>query len=253
MQVTPSPSPPQQRKSFWLDWRIRAAVSMALLLHLSAVVLPPLSLEGSPLASRGWYGLRAYIEAADINHGYRFFAPQPGPSHLIRYEMEMPDGQRQEGVFPDKEHSQPRLLYHRHCMLTEFLSVLHEGAVREDELERQRLADLAPQPYYPPAAESTAEVTVAPLPTEREMLTAFCRSYAQHLLADFGGRRVTIHLVRHLIPFPEDFRAGQTLDDPRLYSELFQETFEAETIAETVAPPPVAALVPIRGRAGGRR
>ncbi|MBL9124992.1 MAG: hypothetical protein JNG90_15250, partial [Planctomycetaceae bacterium] len=81
------------------------------------------------------------------------------------------------------------------------------------------------------------------------------QSYADHLLARYGARRVTIHLVRHLIPFPEDVRAGRPLDDPQLYRERFQKSFEASVEPEQAAPqpPPVAALVPIRNRGGARR
>lgn len=264
MQPTPSTNPPSQRKSLWLDWRIRAVVSLLILVHLAAVILPPTSMEGSPLASRGWYGLRAYIEAAYLNHGYHFFAPQPGPSHLIRFELELDNGDRQDGIFPSKDNNWPRLLYHRHFMLTEFLNVLNDGALREAEIERQRLAanplSNPPRPpanqqgpYYPPVAEDVVPEEAAPTTTDRELLEAYCRSYADHLLKRYQARRVTIHLVRHLIPFPEDVRAGQRLDDPQLYRELFQKTFEANWEAEGVAPPPVAQLVPIQGRAGRRR
>ena len=35
---------------------------------------------------------RPYLEAAYLDHGYAFFAPDPGPSHLVRYELEFDDG-----------------------------------------------------------------------------------------------------------------------------------------------------------------
>lgn len=252
-----NPSPPTERRSYWLDWRVRALVSLLLLLHLAAVILPPMSMEGSPLMSRGWRWMQPYIEAAYLNHGYHFFAPQPGPSHLIRYELELPDGSRKEGTFPSRDDNWPRLLYHRHFMLTEFLNVLHENALREADLERdqQRAAPVQTSQYYPPGAEpSTPPAADPPRYVDRELLEIYSHSYADHLLARHGAQRVTIRLVRHLIPFPDDIRAGMPLDDPSLYRELFQKSFVADVPqTEAVTPPPMASLVPIRSRVGGRR
>jgi len=259
---TSSTTPATERRSLWLDKKVRALVSLLILVHIAAVILPPLSMEGSPLASIGWRGLRPYIEAGYLNHGYHFFAPQPGPSHLIRYELEMPDGSRKEGEFPNREQNWPRLLYHRHFMLTEYLNVLHEGAVRETELEReQQLAQQQqpqpaqlPEPVYPPGTEPAEPTSKLPAATDRELLEAYAQSYADHLLARYGAQRVTIHLVRHLIPFPEDVRAGRPLNDPQLYREQFQKRFEAELPAEEAPQAaPVAALVPVQSRAGRRR
>lgn len=263
MQSSPTTPASPERRSLWLDSKVRALVSLLIIVHLAAVILPPLSMEGSPLASIGWRGLRPYIEAGYLNHGYHFFAPQPGPSHLIRYELEMPDGSRKEGEFPSREQNWPRLLYHRHFMLTEYLNVLHEGALRETELEReqqtqpqqqQRVQLPEPVNYYPPGSEPPEPASNLPSATDRELLEAYAQSYADHLLARYGAQRVTIHLVRHLIPFPEDVRSGRPLDDPQLYRELFQKRFEASVPpGEAVKAPPVASLVPIRGRAGRRR
>ena len=256
-----STTPASERRSLWLDNKVRALVSLLILVHIAAVILPPLSMEGSPLATIGWRGLRPYIEAAYLNHGYHFFAPQPGPSHLIRYELEMPDGSRKEGVFPSREQNWPRLLYHRHFMLTEYLNVLHEGAVRETEQEReeqlqqqQQQRVQLPEPIYPPGTEPTEPETSVVSANDRELLEEFAQSYADHLLTRYGAQRVTIHLVRHLIPFPEDVRAGRPLDDPQLYRELFQKRFEASVSpAAAAAPPPVAALVPVRAKPGRAR
>lgn len=251
-----SASSASDRRNWWQDGRIRALVSLLLIVHLAAVVLPPLSMEGSPLAGYGWRALRPYIEAGYLNHGYHFFAPQPGPSHLIRYELDLPDGGRQEGIFPSREQNWPRLLYHRHFMLTEFLNVLHDSAQREQELEQaqRQNAAAAPIQYYPPGTEPPEPESNLPSTADRELFDVYARSYADHLLKRYGAQRVTIHLVRHLIPFPEDIRAGRPLDDPQFYRELFQRTFEAETPqGEIVSPPPMASLVPVQGRAGRRR
>ncbi|NIO41435.1 MAG: hypothetical protein GTO41_15415, partial [Burkholderiales bacterium] len=54
-----------------------------------------------------------------LDHGYRFFAPEPGPGHLVRYEVTTSDGAGAAGQFPDRDRIWPRLLYHRWFMLSE--------------------------------------------------------------------------------------------------------------------------------------
>ena len=70
-----------------------------------------------------------------LNHGYHFFAPEPAPSTLISFEAERADGTKVAGHFPSRK-SIPRLLYHRHFMLTEHL---HAAELRDapDELLRR--------------------------------------------------------------------------------------------------------------------
>ena len=63
-----------------------------------------------------------YLNALYLNHGYHFFAPDPGPSTLLKYEGTAADGTPVAGVIPDADGHFPRLLYHRHFMLTERLA-----------------------------------------------------------------------------------------------------------------------------------
>lgn len=178
-------------------WKI--VISALLILHLTAVIVSPLSIEGSPLAGGLWQFFRPYVHAAYLNHGYHFFAPQPGPSHLVRYEVDLPDGGQVTGTFPDRNTHRPRLFYHRHFMLSEFLNVLHGQA--------QGITD----PAAPP----------------KQIFDAYCESYARHLLAKHEGEKVTIRLTRHQIPYPDEVAAGRPLNDPKLYEELFKRTYEA--------------------------
>jgi hypothetical protein len=60
-----------------------------------------------------------YLDVFYLNHGYGFFAPDPGASHLIEYAIELKDGSQVKGRFPDLAEHWPRLLYHRHFMLAE--------------------------------------------------------------------------------------------------------------------------------------
>ncbi len=168
-------------------WTRRLA-TVAIVLHLLAVIVPPLSVApASMLARDAFLVLRPYIDLVYLDHGYRFFAPEPGPSHLIRYELEMADGTSQEGVLPNLDEHWPRLLYHRHFMLTEFVNNL---SGMRPEVER-----------------------------------AYVRSYARHLMYKSGATRVRLYLRRHQIPEPQQILEGMSPTDPRFYEERVLGTF----------------------------
>ncbi|MCA9248023.1 MAG: hypothetical protein KDA42_12930 [Planctomycetales bacterium] len=78
---------------------------------------PPISAENS---ANIWLHekLEPYLNICYLNHGYNFFAPDPGPSLLIRYTVEREDGSTFRAVFPDLKKQWPRLRYHRHFMLS---------------------------------------------------------------------------------------------------------------------------------------
>ena len=65
--------------------------------------------------------MHPYLQILYLNHGYQFFAPEPGESTLLAFEAERDDGTVVRGRIPDRT-TWPRLLYHRHFMLTEHMS-----------------------------------------------------------------------------------------------------------------------------------
>ena len=114
-------------------------VSLLVLFHLAALVISPLTLplrQGQEIAAETYIpaipsesllgSLRkvagTYGKAVYLNHGYQFFAPDPGPSHLIQYEVVTDDGSTIKGQFPDRSVYWPRLRYHRWFMLSETLA-----------------------------------------------------------------------------------------------------------------------------------
>lgn len=60
-----------------------------------------------------------YLNLLYLNHGYEFFAPDPAGTHIIDYQVTTADGNVVEGRLPSHAEHWPRLLYHRHMMLTE--------------------------------------------------------------------------------------------------------------------------------------
>lgn len=142
-----------------------------------------------------------YLRAGYLNHGYRFFAPNPGPSHLVRYEIELRSGGTIEGHFPDPEDQFPRLLYHRMFMISETAFNLAEP-VRE----------------IPPAG-ALNELEQLEFDKQLAASDALAKSIARQLLSQYDAHEVRLFLVTHEIPFPADVVAGQQLDDPSLYFE----------------------------------
>jgi hypothetical protein len=184
----------------------RVAISVAILLHFACVLLatytaaPPFSKLAQDLVQPA----RPYINALDLNHGYRFFAPDPGPSHLIRYHLHWPDGHGRDGVFPNLAEERPRLLYHRYFMLAEHLEGLYEESQQfpEHAVERRN-------------AEAG--------------LHALVKSYADELMRRSGATQVRLELVEHDIPTPDEYLAGKRLDDARLFQSVDLGTFTRET------------------------
>ena len=127
------------------NWRI---VGLAILmLHLTAVIAEPFrffsrsSVQVAPDAELLRNAVRPYSQFLFLDHGYFFFAPNPGPGHLVRILNSsepvptLPDdrditplqeARKLEGsdskviLFPDRQAHRPRLLYHRYFMFSEF-------------------------------------------------------------------------------------------------------------------------------------
>src|SRR5262245_15004489 len=202
-----SKAQPALARQLALRWRV--LISVALLLHLTAVIAAPWSGPeyAGPLASMIVEPFGPYLHATYLGHGYRFFCPAPGPSHLIRYTIEMPDGGARTEVFPNLQTEKPRLFYHRHFMLSEQLNDLW---VSEE-----------------PAANDPPEA-LAQWKARRNAFNSTARSYAMHLLECTGARRITLELVRHNLPDPQRIAHGEDLSDPRLYEVLWTNAYEAK-------------------------
>jgi hypothetical protein len=201
--------------------RWRALISIIVVAHLTAVFIPPFRFasrssqgEASPLADSLYDAFQPYINAAYLDHGYFYFAPNPGPSHLVRYEVGMGEGQEPVvGVFPELYPKrpriigtqQPRLMYHRHFMLAESLHAAFTPPEPPD--------DLADDPELRRGMlESWKQ--------RRRMYEMLKKSFEEHLAAIHGGRPVTIVRLEHRQPTPVEYRDGLEIGDKRLYRDL---------------------------------
>ena len=169
-------------ESSWLKKAFYILLNVWLAYHLFAIVVAPASVPPSSEAVRSmWGGFRHYLEATYFNHGYHYFAPAPGNSTLVRYVAAFPDGSSIVGQIPDRDVHRPRLFYHRHFMLTEFLASLPPGS---DELR-----------------------------------DAIAESYGFKIAEQLGASELELKLVTHrLIPY-ERILAGGAIDDVETYEE----------------------------------
>jgi hypothetical protein len=191
-----SPNPPNTSAPRAWSTGAKLVASALLVWHLVAILIAPLSAPPSVLAGTLREVFQPYIASLDLDHAYKFFAPDPGPSHLIGYDLELADGSRRSGTFPDRQEHWPRLLYHRHFMLTEFIGQVEPGG---DQIPGQ-----TPLPPF--------------VLRDYERQRVYARSYAAHLLDQYDARSVTLNLKRHDLPVPEQVLAGTKLDDPRSYT-----------------------------------
>src|SRR6187455_2513655 len=94
-------------KSPW-SVKTRLIASALILFHVTAVFWPPFTAAtqtdngSSPFAEGIMAWLRPYTSFMHLDHGYAFFAPNPGPCHLVHYKVEFADGREPvEGIFPN--------------------------------------------------------------------------------------------------------------------------------------------------------
>lgn len=183
------PPPDAQDSEASRGWPLAARLlaSALILLYLAAVVLPPLAgpPPASELAGVMLQPFRPLIGSLSLSHGYRFFAPNPGPGHSIRWTITAADGSRQSGLIPDAETDWPRLLYHRRFMIPE------------------KLAGFVPLPEAPEAFRREAVRDWQPL----------VEDIAARLLTRHGGQEVSLDLIEHYLPDTFEVREGRGGDD----------------------------------------
>jgi len=170
---------------------LRWAVNLWLVFHLAAIIIAPASVApSSELIQSTSTVFQPYLDFMYLNHGYHFFAPEPAESTLVSFKAERADGTAVSGYIPTRK-TVPRLLYHRHFMLTEHLA--------------DTLRD-------------------APEEIGQEWLD----SYAEHLCRKYGAARVELIGHVHALPSREDVQSGVRLNDPASYASESLKVFECK-------------------------
>ncbi|WP_145944124.1 hypothetical protein [Fuerstiella marisgermanici] len=95
------------------------ALNLWLVFHVFAVFIAPAGMPpASPLLVNASRIALPYNQALFLNHGYHYFAPDPGSSTLVSYQIPQAGDVPIKGRFPEPTIF-PRLLYHRYFMLAE--------------------------------------------------------------------------------------------------------------------------------------
>lgn len=208
---------------------LRLIASALISFQVMAVFWPPFTFasragngSSSPFADGVMSWMRPYVSFMFLDHGYFFFAPNPGPSHLVQYKVEFADGRKpMEGVFPNLQEEQPRLLYHRHFMLAESLQ---NAFVPPEEPQAPRLPNTLSQAERRSLEAEQKKILAlqtAAWKHRREQYELLRKSFEDHLLAKYGGSQVTITRREHLLLSPDEFlRKGRRLDLPETYISL---------------------------------
>lgn len=206
----------------------RFAISAALLFHLFAVFLAPFSFASrvgsgtSPFADGLMLAFRPYIDALFLNHGYFFFAPNPGETHLVRYRLEFDDGRAPvTGVFPNLQEEWPRLLYHRHFMLSEALHNAYAPADPQPEPTPPPQNATAQQQQQYQQQKRNYDEQFRIWRHRRDQYEALRDSFADHLKSKYGASRVTITRVEHRNLLPDEMTTfGKQPGDADTYRDL---------------------------------
>lgn len=189
-------------------WKL--AISLWILLHLFAIIAEPFALftrgaDGySPTARPLRRGLAPYVEFGYLHHGYFFFAPNPAPSHLLECSLKSSSGEQSRLRLPDRRAQWPRLLYHRHFMLAEFLNQFHVEPVTE-----QGISNL-PNKELQDAWRS-----------DRARFEMVRDSMIKHLKHRYHVDSAEIFRLEHRLPSAAEVFEGKIpLDDERFYVVL---------------------------------
>jgi hypothetical protein len=200
--------------------RARLIASLLISFHLLAVVAEPLrffsrSPENFSASDTAFLRrtLGPYVDAMYLSHGYFFFAPNPGPAHLIECQItpnrELASGSTQVDksnwkIYPDRKDQWPRLLYHRHFMLSEFYNTLFAPTELENVAELdQRIIDQWRE--------------------DRRIYESLQDCLKQNLLSKYPEHSVALKRIQHELPNPRTvFVDRWKLTDPRLYNELLE-------------------------------
>lgn len=218
--------------------KLRLLISCLVIGHLMAIVLPPLAFQtrgaagSSPSVSAAIWPVRHYAEAIHTDRGYAFFAPDPGPSHLIQAIIEPGTPEQKEVFLPSHSEHWPRLLYHRHFMVAEYLNELYRPALpRLDEPIKHQTDSL-----------TVVDVAIETASRERDRFERLWKSIDDHLAvvhrkSDGRPARIATRRVEHAVPNYAAYVAQPIeLDDPQLYRVLL----DAPASPESETPEPTS-------------
>lgn len=178
--------PPVSRADGWPAW-CRWLVSGVLLVHLAAILAGALAAPPASILEREVAEVFGpYHQFIDQGYGYRYYAPEPGPTPVVTATIRYKDGRPDESVRIPERGVSPRLRYQRQLALANHLATDFNNAKKF---------------------------------TGDGLRSHYARSYAQHLARSRTGcSSVTLYVQVHFFPVMEQVgrllaeRSGSPLD-----------------------------------------
>lgn len=254
----------------WRRWgpAARGLASIWLFYHVVAMFVSPWAV---PPTSQLAISIQRYVAHYQtilyLNHGYRFFAPDPGPANVVGFSVTRADGSQINGIFPDRNainRDYPRLNYHRWFMWSETLGRMFSPWISPDEfaqyveLEKARADELMQSGLNLEADRVLSDLALDQQEwesTARDRIRIFGR-VADELLKRHQGVEVRLTMNQRMIPSLSEARAGMRPSDARLLDperaiELGRWQWDAATQtsrilepAESIEPAPTIEEVP---------
>ena len=155
---------------FWPVWQ-RRVVSGLLVFHLAAILAGALAAPpASILERRIAEFFSSYHQLIDQGYGYRYYAPEPGPTPVVTATIRFTDQRPEVTVRIPERGVSPRLRYQRQLALANHLATDFSNAKRE---------------------------------TGVGLNSHYARSYARHIAKLHpGSASITLYVQAHLIPDP---------------------------------------------------
>lgn len=213
--------------------------SVLLFTHFSAifcaiVVVPPPNAPAPFLAVQTYIRFfHPYLVATNLNNGYHFYAPEPGPCALLWYRVQWDDGASHWGRIPDHPKMANHLERRRYGALA---TVITQGMpVAPDRFEklaeaRTKAGEEKKIPIDPnfPLAMQYRE----PPPMVKLLLSSYARFLAKNTPhpqgKDVKVTGVKLYSVEYFNPFVEHFKAGREPLDETLYVPYFLGDYHAD-------------------------
>lgn len=248
-------------------WSTRKRIVLSLLvsIHVIALLVEPMSMFSRsgvrPFgADVAWIRstLGPYVDMIYLDHGYFFFAPNPGPNHLVECTItpmtatsmtadskntndmtsgssqgtssipSIGNGEKQILVFPDKRVHWPRLFYHRHFMLSEFYHNAHAWTDQPIEAKENPVID----------REWRAELN---------RYLQIQGSIVKHLKSRFPASEVGLRRIEHQLPNEvQVLQQGWKLTDKRLYDVVPESLQERDAKSAGPGQGPIKVVPPLR-------
>jgi hypothetical protein len=221
-------------------WRM-LAVSLLIVFHLGGICVAIVNVPspGGPppwLASQAWSRVyRPYLTFTNLDNGYHFYSPEPGPCALLWFRVEFADGSSRWRRIPDHDSCRNHLDRRRFGSLAAAVGqTVPVAPQRGEQLAYRRLeAGRAHEPPIPPGDIPLPAQYREPTAHAKMLLASYARYVARttrrpHPESAAAVTGVKIYRVEFHNPPVKHFEAGRDPLDPTLYAPFYQGDFEPD-------------------------